>query len=218
MTYAPFTSTRAIPRCRGFPAGREAGAVFETPVRLDATAMLKPTTAHVNAVLRRSLYCNPDLGDGRPELVDVIVPRIAARHPDAAAAPLPSVQGVHFYQCNAGGVIHAAHNRGVFAGCESAHDSRFGVVRRRNGGRLNLALLRCFPVVVTGNDSATGVVQLQHRISQGTLHPGTRQAWTDRTHQHLRRARARSTTHYHSADQHIFACIDKATGADVSQL
>jgi len=59
-----------------------------------------------------------------------------ARQKRVRVAPkLPRLlQTINFDQCNAGGVVLAAHNCGVRAGCERLDDRRFCVVRRCESG------------------------------------------------------------------------------------
>jgi hypothetical protein len=59
-----------------------------------------------------------------------------------------SVQSVNFDQGDARGVVLADDNGRVKGRRQRSHDSRLGVVRRREASRLNLGLLGVFPVVV----------------------------------------------------------------------
>src|SRR5947208_4023207 len=85
------------------------------------------------------------------------------------------LQIVHFYETNAGGVVHTTHDRGVVPRWQFHDDCRVIWVARSMAAIYDVLHLvsgdnpaddRRHPIVIRGNQSSRAVMQLQRRISQ----------------------------------------------------
>ena len=131
------------------------------------------------------------------------------------------MQIVYFYQSNAGGIVHAAYDRGVVARWQLRNDGRLPAIARSVAAVEDVAHLaggndpadyRRSPIIVRGNQSSCAVVQLQCRIGECIGNAIWDELRTNSTHNYPLWS---GPLNNETANDHVVACLHEGARADV---